>query len=158
VTGLIVALVAVGLARWLSVENAERSDDLALVQAEARGDAAAMFAKLSGCRATRACAAAVLADAANPELRRAGAVKILALTSPTAYSVGGATGRTRIAWTVIGSLPVVQCITVRRTGNPLTGVQIHLLGISAPIAGEADCTKPSAWEVAEEEVASGGGP
>ena len=157
-TGLIVVLVAVGLARWRSVENAERTDDLALVQAEARGDAAAMFAKLSGCRASRACAAAVVADATNPELRRPGAVKILALKSPTAYSVGDASGRTRLAWTVIGSTPVVQCITVRRTGNALTGVHIHLLGISAPIAGEADCTKPSAWEVAEEEVASSGGP
>jgi hypothetical protein len=154
----VVALVGVVLARWLSVENAERDDEVALVQAEARGDAASMLAKLSSCRASHACLATVEADAANPKLRRTGAVKILALSSPTAYSFSGATGRTRLAWTVIGTPPVVQCVTVRRTGNALSGVHVHLLAISAPIAGEGVCSKPSAFEQAEAEVGSSGGP
>jgi hypothetical protein len=98
----------------------------------------------------------VRADAANPQLRRRGGVKVLSLKSPTAYATGTATGRTRFAWTVIGSSPVVQCITVRRTGNPLTGMHIHLLAISAPISGEGVCSKPTAVEQAEAELSNGG--
>ena len=66
-------------------------------------------------------------------------MKILSLKSPTAYSLTGATGRTRLAWTVIGTLPVVQCVDVRRTGNALTGIQIELLALSAPIPNAGDC-------------------
>ncbi len=51
----------------------------------------------------------------------------------------GATGQTRVAWTVIGKLPVVQCVEVRRTGNFLTGITVTLLSLSAPIPNEADC-------------------
>ncbi|HTA15869.1 MAG TPA: hypothetical protein VK781_13520, partial [Solirubrobacteraceae bacterium] len=76
-------------------------------------------------------------DAAG--LRRAGSVKILSLTSHTAYSPTGATAPTRVAWTVIGRLPVVQCVVVKRTGNPLTGVSVALLSLSAPIPNEGDC-------------------
>ena len=66
-------------------------------------------------------------------------MKILNLESPTAYSLTGATGRTRLAWTVLGTLPVVQCIEVRRTGNFLAGVNVRLLSLSAPIPNEGDC-------------------
>jgi hypothetical protein len=136
------AFVLVGsvlLARFLSVENAERDDDLALIEAEARGDAKGMLARLDGCASRPACVATVQANARNPNLRRPGAVKILQLTSATAYSLNGATGKTRLAWTVIGKLPVVQCIEVRRSGSFVTGMSIHLLSLSAPIPGEADC-------------------
>ena len=54
-------------------------------------------------------------------------MKILSLKSSTAYSLAGATGTTRLAWTVIGKLPVVQCVEVRRTGNALTGHHVTLL-------------------------------
>jgi hypothetical protein len=40
---------------------------------------------------------------------------------------------------VIGRLPVVQCVEVRRTGNILSGIDVTLLSLSAPIANEADC-------------------
>jgi hypothetical protein len=66
-------------------------------------------------------------------------VKILTLTSPTAYSLTGATGATRVAWTVIGQLPIVQCVKVKRTGNFLTGVSVALLSIGAAIPNEGDC-------------------
>jgi hypothetical protein len=125
------------LARFLSVENDERDKDLALLQAQARGDVAGMLAQLSGCAASAACATVVRANAQS--LRRSGAVKILSLKSPTAYSLTGATGKTRIAWTVIGRLPVVQCIEVRRTGNPISGIKVTLLSLSAPIENEGDC-------------------
>jgi hypothetical protein len=136
---LVVLVGAVVLARFLSVENTERDADLALIEAQARGDAAAMLERLDGCRAKPACVAAVRANVANPRLRRPGAVKILQLESPTAYSLGTATGRTRLAWTVIGTLPVVQCIRVRRTGNFLTGIDVSLLEVSPPIPNESGC-------------------
>jgi hypothetical protein len=137
-----VLLLAIGglLARFLSTENAERDDDLALIEAQAKGDLQGMLDQLSGsCRESPSCLATVRADASNPRLRRAGAVKVLLLNSATAYSLTGATGTTRFAWTVIGQLPVVQCIEVRRTGNFLEGVTVTLLSVSAPISSEADC-------------------
>ena len=83
--------------------------------------------------------ARVRANAASPRLRRKGAVKILLINSDTAYSPFGATGASRVAWTVIGTLPVVQCVEVERTGNFLTGIHLKLLSISAPIDNEDDC-------------------
>jgi len=127
------------LARFLSVENTERDADLALIEAQAKGDVSEMINLISGCRASPACVASVRANARNPRLVRRGAVKILELTSPTAYSLAGSTGRTRLAWTVIGTLPVVQCIGVRRTGNALTGIHITIVSLSAPIPNEGDC-------------------
>jgi hypothetical protein len=127
------------LARFLSIENAERDDEAALIQAETKGNVAGMLAQLSGCGQSRSCLATITANAHNPRLLRAGTAKILQLTSPTAYSLTGATGKTRLAWTVLGKLPVVQCVLVRRTGNFLTGIHVSLLSLSAPIPNEGDC-------------------
>jgi hypothetical protein len=127
------------LARFLSVENSERGADLALIEAQAKGDAQGMIRRMAGCSSSAACLQSVRANVANPRLRRAGAVKILQLTSSTAYSLAGASGKTRLAWTVIGKLPVVQCVGVRRTGNALSGIKITLVSLSPPIPNEADC-------------------
>jgi hypothetical protein len=134
---LVFLLISALLARFLSVENSERDKEYALLQAQARGDAATMVASIAGCRENRACVSTQEANASR--LRRPGAVKILSIKSRTAYSLAGATGKTRLAWTVIGRLPVVQCVEVRRTGNFLTGVDVALLSLSAPIPNEADC-------------------
>lgn len=125
------------LARYLSAENVERNDILVVLQAQARGDTARELDLLDGCRAKPSCAVTVRASAAR--LKRPGAVKILSIKSPTAGSLTGATGTTRVAWTVIGKLPVVQCVLVRRTGNALKGIDIALLSLSAPIGNEANC-------------------
>ena len=151
--GVIVVLgVSALLARFLSAENAERNDIVLLLQAQARGDIQGMLDQISGCRRSPLCVAAVKANASNPRVRRAGAVKLLQLESPTASSLGASTGMTRVAWTVIGTLPVVQCVEVRRTGNFLTGIHVRLLGLSAPIAGEGVCHKRTANEIEEEEA------
>jgi hypothetical protein len=135
---VLVFLVISGLlARFLSTENSERSDEEALLQAQARGDVRGMLSQLSGCRESPSCVATVRTNASS--LRRSGAVKILSLKSSTAYSLTGATGRTRLAWTVIGRLPVVQCVQVRRTGSFLSGISVTLLSLSAPIPSEGDC-------------------
>lgn len=135
----VVLLVVVGilLARYLSTENVERDDILAVLQAQARGDAARELALLQGCRAKPSCAATVRASAIR--LKRPGAVKILSIKSPTAGSLSDASGTARVAWTVIGRLPVVQCVAVRRGGDPIRGLHVSLFSLSAPIAGEADC-------------------
>lgn len=125
------------LARFLSTENVERDDVLAVLVAQASGDSEAMLAKLDGCRSHPACVATVSSNAAH--LRRAGLVKILSLTSHTAYALSPSSGKTRVAWTVIGRLPVVQCVQVRRTGSFLKGMSVRLSSISAPIPNEADC-------------------
>jgi hypothetical protein len=140
VLGVLVFLAISGLlAQFLSTENTERDADLALIQAQARGDVAGMLAQLSGCREQASCVSVVRANASNPRLRRAGAVKILSVKSSTAYALTSTSGKTRLAWTVIGSLPVVQCVEVRRSGNFLKGMRISLLSLSAPIPNEADC-------------------
>jgi hypothetical protein len=145
------------LARYLSAENLEREDALALVRAEARGDVGAMLARLSGCRASASCVAHVRAVASDPRVRRVGAVKLLQLQSKTAGALFGARGKTRVAWTTLGGLPVVQCVDVRRTGNPLTGIDVRLLALSAPISDEGECSKPSEFERDEQQVAAEGG-
>jgi hypothetical protein len=140
VLGVIVFLaISLLLARWLQTENIERDDDLELIQAEARGNLNGMLDAIAGCRQRPACVASVKAVAADSRVHRPGSVKILQLESPTAYSLTGATGKTRFAWTVLGTLPVVQCIDVRRTGNFLSGVNVSLIGVSPPIENEADC-------------------
>jgi hypothetical protein len=125
------------LARFLSTENVERDDLLAILQAETSGSERAMLSRLSGCEAQAKCVALVKANVAT--LRRGGSVKLLSLTSSTAYSLSGATGVTRVAWTVIGRLPTVQCATVKRSGNFLLGMSVSVLSLSAPIPNEGDC-------------------
>ena len=114
--GVVVFLaISAVLARWLSVENLERDQDLRVIQAEARGDPAGMAALLSGCKERPACVARMRQIDANPRVRRPGSVKILDLESTTSYSLGASTGPSRVAWTVIGTLPVIQCVQVKRT-------------------------------------------
>jgi hypothetical protein len=125
------------LARFFATENVEREDILTVLHAEVVGDERGMLAQLSGCVAEPKCVAAVKADAAS--LHRTGSVKILDLTSETNHSLTGETGPTRVAWTVIGHLPTVQCVIVKRSGNFLTGISVALLSIGKPINSEADC-------------------
>jgi hypothetical protein len=136
--GVLVFLIfSAFLARYLNTDNVERDADLALLQAEAAGKAASLIAQIHGCAASPACVALERHNATR--LRRPGAVKILNLQSATANAPTTTTGKTRIAWTVIGGLPVVQCILVRRTGTALSGLSVTLLGLSAPIDNSADC-------------------
>jgi hypothetical protein len=136
---LVFLAISALIARFFTPDNLEREKDLALIRAETRGDAAAIIRQIDGCAKRPACVALARRNASDPRLRRAGNVKILSLSSQTANSPTGATGTTRLAWTVIGQPPVVQCIDVRRTGNAITGVHVKLLGLSAPIPGEARC-------------------
>ena len=124
------------LARWLALENVERSAVLSVLEAQARGDAAAMLAHLHDCDSR--CRANVTADARR--LKRPGQVQILAYQSATSYSVTTSEGFTRVAWkSSLGRFPVVQCVKVERKGNAISGISILLLGVSLPIPDTADC-------------------
>ncbi len=134
--GVVVFLVISGLlARFLAVENVERQDVITLLQAEAAGNPARMLAQLRDCSAS--CAAIVRSDAAK--LRGTGALKILAYQSATSHAIGARTGQARVAWKLGGRLPDVQCVTVRRVGNPVSGITVALLGIGPPIPLTNDC-------------------
>ena len=125
------------LARFLQTENVERDAIFTLLQHEARGDAAGMLSRLDACAQRPSCRATVLADARS--LRRPGDVKILNVSSHTAYTLTSATGVTRVAWAVPTRLPVVQCVLVHREGSFFTGFSVHLLSVSAPIPGTSTC-------------------
>ena len=135
-----VAFVAVSLviARWLSADGAERAKVERVLEAQSRGDAAAMAAELERC--ARACRAALERQASD--LRGAGEVEIVRYDSATSHATGDERGFTRVVWRRTGGdarLPTVQCFTVERTGTLLTGSRVTLLGLSAPIGREAGC-------------------
>jgi hypothetical protein len=130
-------VLSVLLARYLAVENTERDDVLAVLSAEAAGNASGVIARISGCVSHPGCVAQARQNAVS--MRRGGSVKILSLTSHTAYSLTSDTAPTRVAWTVIGRLPIVQCLSVKRTGNFLSGLSVTLLSVSAAIPNEGDC-------------------
>ena len=123
------------LARWLQADGAERAQVERLLTAQARGDAAGMTRELDGCDA--ACRADLARLARR--LRRPGELEIVRYDSSTARSLGAATGATRVVWQLPGRLPTVQCVEVRRTGDPLSGPEVELLGLGAPIDREAAC-------------------
>lgn len=140
VVAAVVLPVSFALARWLSTESDERGRVAELLRAQARGDAEAMLAELApACRGDRGCRTDVERNAAR--LRRRGEVKILNLQSGTSYSLGEATGVSRVAWAIVegNGLPVVQCVGVHRSGTPLSGQSVELLSISAPIGNESGC-------------------
>ena len=134
--GVVVFLVISGLlARFLAVENVERQDVLALLKTEAAGDPTGMLAQLHDC--STSCATIVRSDAAK--LRGTGAVKILAYQSAASHTIGGRTGQARVARKLGDRLPDVQCVTIRRVGNPVSGITVSLLAIGPPIPLTNDC-------------------
>jgi hypothetical protein len=124
------------LARGLTGAGTERSHVLDLVRAEASGDADAVLAMLPACRAEPACEQ-VTRDRTE-QLRRPGDVQILTYTPSVRIALTRETGTGRVAWRAGDSPPVVQCVRVRRDG-PLTGGDVELLAVSAPIGGEESC-------------------
>jgi len=134
-------LVASALvARWLSAEGDERARVERLLAAQGRGDAAAMARELEGCDAR--CRRGL--DRLAARLARPGEeLEVVRYDSSTARSLGDAAGPTRVVWQLgragTGSLPTVQCVRVRRTGNPIAGHRVRLTGLSGPIAREGSC-------------------
>jgi hypothetical protein len=124
------------LARGLTGPGNERSRVLDLLRAQASGNADAVIAMLPACRAQPACVQVTRDRVA--QLERPGAVQILTYTPSIRIALTRQVGTGRVAWRAGTSLPVVQCVRVRRDG-PLTGGDVELLAISAPIGGEESC-------------------
>jgi hypothetical protein len=125
------------LARVFSADGAERSALTSLVAAEAKGDQASMLSRLLGCREQPACRARVASDAVA--LKHSGPVSILQIQPSTGFALTGTVGYARVAWNVGGSLPIVQCVRVRRAGNAVSGIRIELLSITAKLKSDATC-------------------
>jgi hypothetical protein len=73
--------------------------------------------------------------------RTEGPVTVIRLDSDTAYSLGDSEGWTRVVWARDEhSVPVVQCVRVRRQGDPVTGRTVTLLRLQAPLRdSEGSC-------------------
>jgi hypothetical protein len=124
------------LARGLTGAGTERSRVLDVLRAQAHGNADAVLAQLPACRAEPACAQVTRDRVAK--LKRPGDVQILTYAPSVRIALTRQIGTGRVAWRAGESLPVVQCVRVERDG-PLTGNDVHLLSISAPIGGEDSC-------------------
>lgn len=136
---LLFLLISAVLARVLSIDGTERTAITLLIKDEAAGDRAAMIGRIEGCARSPACHARVAHDAST--LRRAGAISILQLQPSAGFSLTSTVGTARIAWTGGSSLPVVQCVRVRRGGDALTGFNVTLLELSRRIPSDSDCPK-----------------
>ena len=124
------------LARALTGSGAERSRVLAVVKAQARGDAAAVLDRLPACAREPACVRVTRDRVAR--LERPGKVEILTYRPSVRVTMTRRTGTGRVAWRAGTSLPVVQCVKARREG-PLSGGGVELLSLSDPIGREASC-------------------
>lgn len=129
-------LISAVLARVFSIDGAERAAIIKLVQAEARGDQAAMIHQLYRC-SDAGCRARVAQDATS--LRRAGQVGIAEINTSAGFALTGTTGTARVAWNAADPRPVVQCVRVRRSGNALTGFRVELLRLSRKIKSDRAC-------------------
>jgi hypothetical protein len=134
---LLFLLISALLARVFSANGAEQAAITDLVKAEAAGDQAAMLARIHDCASSPTCRARVAQDAAS--LRRSGAVLILQLQPSTSFSLGPMVGTARVAWRAGTSLPIVQCVRVRRSGDVLSGLHVTLLELSARIKSDTAC-------------------
>jgi hypothetical protein len=141
IVGLVVVVfVIVGgaLARVFSADSAERSAITTLLQDEARGDTAAVIADITRCNESAACRARAATNAAA--LKGPGAISILLLEESTgSFTVSTTKGVSRVAWRKGSGLPIVQCVLVRRSGNPITGIHIELLTVSKRIRSDTAC-------------------
>jgi hypothetical protein len=136
--GVIVFLgISLLLARAFNADGNERSAITALIQAEARGDQNEIIGLMHDCSQSTSCRAQAAVNTAT--LRHPGSVSILQLQPSTGFSLTSTLGYARVAWTVDGSLPRVQCVKVRRAGNVVSGLSIQLLSITRKLAGDANC-------------------
>jgi hypothetical protein len=135
----LVVFVVVGglLARAFSVGGAEQSAITAVLQAEARGDPAAIVSRIKACGQSAACRSRAATNASA--LRNPGQVTVIKLDQSAGFSFGSTLGTARVAWRIGGGLPIVQCVKVRRAGNLLSGLRVELLEISRRIKSDHAC-------------------
>ena len=108
-----------------------------LVRAEAAGDQAAVLSRVHGCAGDAACVARVRRTIAR--VQSPGTAKLLRFDGPGGIAVTGRSGSARVAWKVGAALPVVQCVRLRTTGNPVGGYTVRITGVDEPTALDEPC-------------------
>jgi hypothetical protein len=140
VVGVVVFLaISALLARALTLGGDEQAAITSLAQAEASGNPAAVIAAIDGCSASPACKER--ANQVAAALRHPGNVSVIDFLPSSGFTLGPTLGTARVAWIAGDSLPRVQCVLVRNTGNVLEGFRIHLLKVSVKIPGGDNCPK-----------------
>jgi hypothetical protein len=135
---LVFLVISAMLARVFSANGAEQSAITSLVQSEAGGDVNAILGEIQGCRTDPACRTRAAVNAAA--LKHAGTISIIQLQPSTSFSLGGTEGTARVAWNVASyRFPIVQCVKVRRAGNPISGLRVELLEVSRRIKSDTAC-------------------
>ena len=134
---LVFLIISALLARTFSANGAEQTAITNLLKAEAAGNEAGMIARIDGCPQSTSCRARVAQDAAR--LKRSGPFSIINLQPSTSFSITGMTGTARVAWRAGSSLPIVQCLRIRRSGNVISGLHVHVLELSARIKSTHAC-------------------
>jgi hypothetical protein len=138
ILGLLLFLaISVGLARVLNANGAEQSAILALLRAQARGDASEMIGRIDGCAERRACVADARATAAR--LRSPGEVTLVRLDASTSFSFGDHDGVARVVWKTPSRTTIVQCVDVHRGGDVIGGLSVELRALGRPIGHQAAC-------------------
>ena len=136
--GLVAFLaISLGLAHVLNANGAERSAIAGLIEAQARGDAGAVVARIDGCARRPACVASARANTAR--LRSPGRVELVRLDASTSFSLGGHDGVARVVWKTPSRTTVVQCVAVRRGGDVIGGLSVELRSLSNPIGHQSAC-------------------
>lgn len=126
------------LAKALSGAGNERAEVLGVLEAQARGDAEAVLARLDACRAQPVCVR-VTRDRVR-RLKRPGRVQIVRYDPSVQVALTRQAGTARVVWrTDEERFPVVQCVKVRREG-PLSGGRTDLLALTDPIGLQGSCS------------------
>jgi hypothetical protein len=125
------------IARVLTIGNAERDAVYRLVRAEAAGDQTAALSRVQGCAGDTACAERVRRTIAR--VQHPGTAKLLRFDGPGGIALTGRSGPARVAWKVGTALPVVQCLRLHTTGNPLGGYTVRITRVEEPTALDEPC-------------------
>ena len=126
------------LARIFSADSAQRAAIITVLQDQAQGNTKALISRIQGCDASAACRDRAAYNAS--QLKKSGQVSVLTLqTAAGGFAFGTTEGVARVAWRIGTGLPIVQCVRVRREGNPITGLHVELLAVSTRIPSESAC-------------------
>jgi len=130
-------VLALAIGRVLTLGNAERDAVYRLVRAEAAGDQSVALSRVHGCAGDAACVQRVRRTIAR--VRHPGTPKLLRFDGPGGLALTGRSGPARVAWKVGTALPVVQCVRLRTTGDPVGGYTVRITGVEEPTALDEPC-------------------
>lgn len=138
--GVVVFLaLTVVVGRFLGASTTERDEATDVVKRQAAGDAFGVIDRVDGCRADAACVRRMTAQVAR--LRTPGRVKIIRVDGISSVGLGSRTDLARVVWKAGQRLPTVQCVRVRRSGNPIAGYDVKVLSLGPVIGRESACPK-----------------